>query len=348
MSDATLPDTLNVLVTMPFDEAQLDRMRAVSPRVTVTRADAQTADYARADVLYAGTVPADLVGGGDGRPRAPRLKWVQLHMAGVDAFHTHPVYTQSEVLLTTTSGVHAPAIAEYVITVLLALAHRVPRMVEWQAKGVWPPDRQRWPLFVPTPVRGATLGIIGYGSIGRELARIAKTAFAMTVLACKRNVAGRADTGYRLPGTGDPDGALPDEWLATEDLSVLLTRADVVVLCAPLTSETHGMIDAAALAAMKPSAYFINVGRGASVDESALVRALAERHIAGAAVDVFAQEPPAAGHPLYALDNVIVSPHVSGFMSGYDDACTALFAENLRRYLAGTPLLNLVDRSRGY
>ena len=99
---------------------------------------------------------------------------------------------------------------------------------------------------------------------------------------------------------------------------------------------------------MKPTTYFINVGRGASVDEDALAQALKERRIAGAAVDVFAQEPPPAGHPLYGLDNVIVSPHVSGFVASYDDKCAELFAENLRRYLAGAPLLNLVDRVKGY
>ena len=119
-------------------------------------------------------------------------------------------------------------------------------------------------------------------------------------------------------------------------------------MAAPLTPETRGMIGAAELARMKPSAYFINVGRGASVDEAALARAVRERRIAGAAVDVFAQEPPAAGHPLYALDDVIVSPHVSGFLPSYDDRCSELFAENLRRWLAGAPLLNLVDRARGY
>ena len=99
---------------------------------------------------------------------------------------------------------------------------------------------------------------------------------------------------------------------------------------------------------MKPTAYFINVGRGATVDERALARAVADRRIAGAAVDVFAQEPPPAGHPLYGLDNVILSPHVSGFLPSYDDRCAELFAENLRRWLAGAPLLNLVDRARGY
>jgi phosphoglycerate dehydrogenase-like enzyme len=121
-----------------------------------------------------------------------------------------------------------------------------------------------------------------------------------------------------------------------------------VVMCAPLTAQTRHMIGRRELSAMKPTAYFINVGRGASVDESALTQALADRRIAGAAVDVFAQEPPPVGHPLYKLDNVIVSPHVSGFVASYDDDCCTLFAENLRRYLSGAPLLNLVDRATGY
>jgi phosphoglycerate dehydrogenase-like enzyme len=332
---------LNVLVTMRFDDAKLDRLRRVSPDLRVTREDPAAADYSRTDVLYAGAPPRDLA-------RAPHLKWVQLHMAGVDALAEHPLYTQSAIPLVTASGVHASTIAEYAITMVLALAHRVPRMVEWQARGGWPPDEQRWPLFVPSEVRGATLGIIGYGSIGRELARIARTAFAMTVLACKRDPAQRRDGGYALPGTGDPDGRLPEAWLGPDGLPELLARSDVVVMCAPLTAQTRRLIGPRELALMKPSAYFVNVGRGASVDEAALARALAERRLAGAAVDVFAQEPPAAGHPLYGLDNVIVSPHVSGFLPSYDDKCTDLFAENLRRYLAGLPLLNVVDRARGY
>jgi phosphoglycerate dehydrogenase-like enzyme len=332
---------LNVLVTMRFDRTQLDRLRAVSPEISVSQADADAADYSKVDVLYAGAPPRDL-------SRAPALRWVQLHMAGVNTLADHPLYAQTALPLTTTSGVHAATIAEYAVTMLLALAHRVPRMVEWQQRGVWPPDGRRWELFVPTEVRGATLGIIGYGSIGRELARIAKSAFDMTVLALKRDPSRRADDGYRLPGTGDPEGRLPDAWLGHRQLDALLARSDAVVLCAPLTEETRGMMGERAFAGMKPSAYFINVGRGASVDEAALAAALRERRIAGAAVDVFAEEPPPAGHPLYALDNVILSPHVSGFLPSYDEKCSVLFAENLRRYLAGKPLLNLVDRGRGY
>ena len=332
---------LNVLVTMRFDGEQLDRLRAVSPEISVSQADPEVADYSKTHVLYAGAPPRDL-------SCAPALRWVQVHMAGVNALLDHPLYTDTTLPLATTSGVHAATIAEYAVTMLLALAHRVPRMVEWQARGAWPPDEQRWPLFVPSEVRGATLGIIGYGSIGRELARIAKAAFGMTVLASKRDPARRVDDGYCLPGTGDPEGRLPDEWLGHAQLDSLLARSDVVVLCAPLTAETRGLIGDAALGRMKPSAYFINVGRGASVDEAALARALRDRRIAGAAVDVFAQEPPPAGHPLYGLDNIILSPHVSGFLPSYDEKCSVLFAENLRRHLAGEPLLNLVDRARGY
>jgi len=332
---------LNVLVTMRFAEEQLGRIRAVSPELKVTCEDGARADYSRTDILYAGSPPRDLA-------RAPRLKWVQLHMAGVNALSDHPLYTDTAIPLSTTSGVHAATIAEYAITMLLALAHRVPRMVEWKARGGWPPDEDRWSLFVPTELRGSTLGIIGYGSIGRELARIAKSAFGMTILGCKRDPSVREDTGYALPGTGDPAGVLPDAWFAPDRLHELLGRSDAVVNCAPLTRETEKMIDAAAFRAMKSSAYFINVGRGASVDETALAKALREKQIAGAAIDVFAQEPPPAGHPFYALDDVVVSPHVSGFLPSYDDKCAELFAQNLRRYLAGEPLLNLVDRAKGY
>jgi len=332
---------VNVLVTMPFTDSQLDPLRAVSPTLRITREADGRADYARAEILNTGAPPRDL-------SRAPGLKWVQVHMAGVNTLLDHPLYTDTSILLTTTSGVHAGTIAEYAVTALLALAHRVPRMVDWQAKGTWPPDKDRWSLFVPTEVRGSTLGIIGYGSIGRELARIAKTAFGMTILACKRDPSRREDSGYARRGTGDPEGALPDAWFSPEKITELLARSDAVVMCAPLTPATERMIGADELRAMKPSAYFVNVGRGATVDEAALARALAEKRIAGAAIDVFAEEPPPIGHPFYQLDNVLVSPHVSGFLPSYDDRCVELFAENLRRYLADAPLLNLVDRAKGY
>jgi phosphoglycerate dehydrogenase-like enzyme len=336
-----MADTLNVLITQPFPDTLIERVRAVSPGLSVTRAKPADADFSAVDVLYGNSPPREL-------GRAPRLKWVQVHMAGVDSLRRHPLYTDSTVPIATASGVHAGTIAQYAVTMLLALAHRVSRMIEWQHAGVWPPDRDRWSLFLPTEVRGATLGIIGYGSIGRELARIARTAFGMAILACKRDPSKKADDGYVVPGTGDPAGALPDEWFGPKDLHAMLALSDVVVMAAPLTGETERMIDAIALAAMKPTAYFINVGRGASVDEAALAQALADKQIAGAAVDVFAEEPPPKGHPLYGAPNAILSPHVSGFVASYDERCTDLFCENLRRHLRGAPLLNVVDRGRGY
>jgi len=139
---------VNVLVTTAFDETRLDRLRRISPDLTVTRAEADTADYSRAEILYAGALPHD-------PGRAPGLKWVQVHMAGVNSLYEHPIYANRAIALTTASGVHAATVAEYTITALLALAHRVPRMVEWHGRGTWPPDEQRWPLFVPTAVRGA-------------------------------------------------------------------------------------------------------------------------------------------------------------------------------------------------
>src|SRR3989442_13415621 len=212
---------------MPLGEARLDRLRAVSPDLSVSAADPERADYARTHVLYAGNPPRDLA-------RAPQLKWVQVHMAGVNALQDHPLYANSGIAITTTSGVHAATIAEYALSVILALAHRVPLMVEWRMKGRWPPDEQRWPLFVPTELRDATLGVIGYGSIGRELARMVKTALGMRVLACQRDPARRGDDGYRPPGTGDPDGALPEAGFAPARLRHLLARPDVAVLYAPL------------------------------------------------------------------------------------------------------------------
>lgn len=330
---------LTVVVSTPFPDDLLRRMQSVSADVTVRRARAEGEDYADADVVYCFTPPSEPA-------HLRNLKWVQLHLAGVNALYDHPIYA-SDIPLTTTSGVHAAAVAEYTLNVLLALAHRMPRVYDWQRQGTWPPDERRWDLFVPAEVRGTTLGILGYGSIGREVARLAK-AFGMRVVVTKRDITQRADDGYYLPGTGDPDGTLPDAWVPMDRLAELLAPADYLVNALPMTPATAGLLDGDCLAAMKPSAYLINVGRGGTIDEAALAHALQERWIAGAALDVFTQEPLPDDSPFYQLDNVIVSAHVSGFIPSYDAKCTDLFCENLLRFLDGRPLLNLVDRSRGY
>jgi len=159
---------------------------------------------------------------------------------------------------------------------------------------------------------------------------------------------GARPTGYELPELAARPGAEPDQVYKRSRLTEMLAKCDYVVLAVPYTSATHHLIGQAALDAMKPTAVLINVARGAVVDEAALIHALREGWIAGAALDVFEQEPLPADSPLWALDNVIISPHIAGFTPHYDDRATALFAENLRRYLAGDPMLNQVEREREY
>ena len=228
---------------------------------------------------------------------------------------------------------------------MLAWSRRLPKMLYYQQRREWP--QGRWALFASQELRGATLGIVGYGSIGREVGRIGKC-FGMRVVAAKRSVNEARDTGYKLPGTGDPEAQMPDRIYPPERLREMLAECDFVVISLPLTSETRGLIGEEELQAMKPTAYLVNVSRGGIVNEPALIKALQEGWIAGAGLDVFEMEPLPPDSPLYDLDNVILSPHVAGFSPHYDERASDLFAENLRRYLAGEELLNLVDKKAGY
>jgi len=169
----------------------------------------------------------------------------------------------------------------------------------------------------------------------------------MRVLALHRGDDHR-DPGYVIAGTGDPDGTLPERFYQPHDLQQLLAESDVVVVALPGTQATNGLIDEAALRAMKRSAFLVNVGRGNAIDESALQQGLAESWLAGAALDVAREEPLPPDHWLWQAKNVLVTPHVSGISPRYEDRAVALFAENLRRYTSGEPLLNLVEPGRGY
>jgi len=335
---------VQVLCTLHFTEELLDKLRAVSPRLQVIQRTCHSAQEvaqaveADTQVLYTFLVPADLL------ERAPNLRWIQLHSAGADHLLGTPIW-KSDLPITTTSGIHATVIGEFVMAFILALNYRVPRMLRYQEQTTWPTGR--WELFARRELRDQTLGVVGYGSIGREVARLAQT-FGMRVLAAKRDPADRADHGWRLPGAGDPDGSIPERYYAPHQLKEMLPQCDFVVLAVPMTGATQELIGEAELRAMKPTAYLVNIARGGVVDEPALIRALEEGWIAGAGLDVFSQEPLPADSPLWRLENVILSPHVAGFTLDYDRRATDLFAENLRRYLAGEPLLNLVDRERGY
>ena len=269
---------------------------------------------------------------------------MQLHSAGINHLGGHPIL-KSDIRITTSSGIHAIPIGEFAITLMLALARRVPRMVRMQDQGAWP--EHRWKTFVGTELRGKSLGIVGYGSIGRETARIAKLGFGMRILALTRG-GDKRDRGYREPGVGDPEGNLPDAWFTRAHLHELLAQSDFVLIGTPLTDETRNLIGAAELHAMKPTAFIVNIARGGIVEEAALVSALKENWIAGAGLDVFDKEPLPAESELWKLQNALIAPHVSSMTPNYDDRVVELFSENLRRYLRGDALLNLVDRQAGY
>ncbi|MEJ2558492.1 MAG: D-2-hydroxyacid dehydrogenase [Anaerolineae bacterium] len=335
-------DSIYVLGTMSFPDELLNSLRALSPRLTVVQHNAASVDevpselWPQVEVLYTLSALPDPA-------RAPKLRWVQLHSAGVNQVQDTPLW-ESDVIITTLSGVHASNMAEYVLMMMLAFAHRLPRMLDYQARAEWP--SQRWRKFVPQELRGATLGVIGYGSIGREVGRLAH-AFGMRVLGLHHGGVARVP-GYELPELAGQPGTEPDRLYTPDQLAQILAECDYVLLAVPHTSATHHLMNQTALRAMKPTAVLVNVARGAVVDEAALVHALREGWIAGAALDVFEQEPLPADSPLWKMDNVVISPHVAGFTPHYDKRATALFGENLRRYLDGEPLLNRVERGREY
>ncbi len=334
---------LNVLVAMPFTDAQLDKLRAVSPRFHVERRpgtwEKPVADLLdpNVDILYTSNARFSL-------SQVPHLRWVQLHSAGIEHIVDSELW-RSDIPVTNVSGIHAVPIAQYVWAQILAFAHRVPTMLRFQEKHEW--AHNRWDNFAPRDIRGQTIALVGYGAIGREVARLAQ-AFGTRVLATKRAVGDQLYRGWRMPGVGDNDGSVPERYYPPEALHEMLAAADYVVVSAPLTPSTRHLIGAAELAAMKPSAFLVNIARGGLIDQAALIEALRNGKIAGAGLDVFDPEPLPADSPLWGMENVVISPHVSGFTLHYDDWATDLFAENLRRFLADEPLINLVDRREGY
>lgn len=334
-------DAVRVIVAMDFTDEIMDMLRAVSPRLQIERHFPTVPEnvWADAEVLYTLRSYPDPA-------QAPRLRWVQLHTAGVDHAIRQPIISAEDVDVTTTSGVHAVQMAEYCMMMMMAFTYKLPEMMQFQARAEWPKDQHK--RFAPRELRGQTLGIVGYGAVARELARQAQ-ALGMNVLASKRDLKHLTDSdSYVEPGTGDPEGIIPARLYPPEALASMVTECDFVVAIVPQVKDARPIIDERVLSHMKKSAVFINVARGSVVDEAALITALSTRKIAGAALDVFTEEPLPATSPLWSLENVIISPHVSGNSARYHEKTAALFAENLRRYLDKQPLLNRLDRSRGY
>lgn len=289
----------------------------------------------RPEDLEAAARQADVVLGREARRAAiqavvrsaSRLRWVHSLSAGVNEYLC-PELVDSTVWLTNSRGVFSRSLAEFVLGAALFFAKDFRRMLRQQAAGVWE-------SFDVEELCGKVMGLVGYGSIGGAVAERARD-FGMRVIAVRRRP-------EQIPASG-----VAEEILPVSRLVELMARSDFVTVAAPLTPETRGLIGEAELRAMKPSAVLINVGRGPVVAEGALIRALRERWIRGAALDVFDREPLPSGHPFYALDNVLLSPHCADHTPGWEEAAMEVFLDNFERFRKGEPLRNLVDKRLGY
>jgi phosphoglycerate dehydrogenase-like enzyme len=263
---------------------------------------------------------------------AKHLKWIHAPTAAVHQL-MFPELVQSQVRVTSSTGVHGSVVAEHALAVLLSLAKRLPQAGAYQAKKTWS-QHQLWNQRPrPREVAGATVAVIGMGAIGREFTSRAR-ALGMRVLAVRESPAKGAS------------GA--DAVFSPAQLDEVLPQADYVLLCAPVTPATERLMNQASLKKMKPDAYLINVARGALVDEPALLHALQQRRIAGASLDVFDHEPLPEDSPFWSLDNLLITPHTAAVTEQLWERHYHSIAENLKRFIAGQPLLNEVDKKRGY
>jgi phosphoglycerate dehydrogenase-like enzyme len=263
---------------------------------------------------------------------ARKLRWIHSPAAAVHQL-MYPELVQSNVVITNSTGIHGPVVAEHAIALLLGLAKRLPQAMQYQAKHEWSQDQLWHGSPRPREVADSTVLVIGMGGIGREFTRRAK-ALGMRVLAVREN-----------PVKG-VDGA--DAVYGSSQLDEILAQADYVLLCTPVTPATTGIMNASRLSKMKADAYLINVARGPLIDEGALLDALQHRRIAGAALDVFNQEPLPADSPFWSLDNILITPHTAAVTERLWERHYRLIVDNMNRFMAGLPLLNEVDKSRGY
>jgi phosphoglycerate dehydrogenase-like enzyme len=333
-------EQVKVVVAASYDKqaipVDLKRIIDISPRIKVTDvsqllAQEQGGDLSArgefdavlngADVIFAARLPDDVL------RRAPRLKWVQMMGAGVERFLDKNMVS-SPVIMTNVSGIHAVPISEYILCVMLMFVKQMHLYCQMK-------QEKQWKRCDATVLRGRTIGIVGLGHIGRELARLSKS-FGMNVIATRRSA------------TEDSKARHVDRLIPRQRLPELLSESDFVALTLPSTPETTHLIAEKELRLMKSTSVIINIGRGNIIDEEALIRALEEHWIAGAGLDVFTREPLPRESKLWNLPNVIFSPHISGAMEDYFLRATDVFCNNLIRFLKGKRLLHVVNKKRGY
>ena len=335
---------IEVLITIPFSDAQIASLRNISPRLNITVAQGRKPEdipletWNRTEVLYTDRVlppPAHV----------PNLNWIQFHSAGIDFAVESPLLKMPGIVATTLSGAAAIQVAEYAVMMMLTLGHRLLDLLALQARSEWP--RDHWERFLPQELSGSTVGLVGYGSLGRQIAHVLQP-FGATILATKRDVMHPQDTDYTVDRLGDPQGDYFHRLYPIQALRSMLKECDFIVDTLPLTPETRNRIDAEMLEVVKPTAFVIDLSRGGIVNQAALIAALQEHRLAGAALDVFTEEPLPPTSPLWSMPNVIITPHLSGVSPHYDERAVTLFGENLNRYLVGLPLYNRFDPQKGY
>ena len=308
------PRTVEVLITIPLSSSLVEQLQRVSSRLRINIMPAKNPDeipahvWESTEILFTYTLLPEA-------GQAPNLRWIQFHTAGIDGVIDPSLLQNPDILYTTLSGAAVSQIAEYAIMMLLALGHRLPEILSYQRKVDWP--KESWNLFTPLELLGSTVGIVGYGSIGREIARLLQP-FGATILATKRDVMHPRDTGYVPEGMGDPEGDCFHRLYPIQALRSMLKECDYVIMTLPLTPETRNLIAEDELAVIKPTAYLVDIGRGGVIDQEALLSALSEGRLAGAALDVFSEEPLPKDSDFWKLPNVIISPHISGSSRNYD------------------------------
>ena len=339
-------DTIHIANFLPVPESALDVIRAVDPRIEIHNVSQNLARYMRepedpqVDVGLAieeGTAiqQRDRIWftffSGDLAGQASALEWIALASAGANQILDRPI--GEDVVITKMPGLAARVIGEWVIAFMLMDAKRMIRLIEAHRQGTWARSD-------PQTLEGATVGIIGYGAIGSEIARFCD-AFGARVVGIRR----------RASGDGAPPQSAPQSvayvW-PPERLNDVLSESDYVVLAVPLTDDTHHLIGEQELAAMKPGAALINIARGEVVDWDAQVAALNSGRLRASYTDVTSPEPLPDGHPLWSVPSLFITPHNSGLQPNYFGKAAYRFAENLRRFINSEPLRDTVDRHAGY
>jgi phosphoglycerate dehydrogenase-like enzyme len=339
-----MTEKINLLITHPFAESLRERISDVSDDIQTTWLPARRADEIPAEIwestqalLTTRALPEE--------EQAPKLNWVQLLSAGIERVRDAAILRKDGLVVTTLSGGNTPQTAEHALAMILALGHRLPELFKQQRSGSWPTDKSE--RFTPAELRNATVGIVGYGSVGREVARLLQL-LNVQVLATKVDLKQLAETGYNRPGLGDAKGEIPIRIYPAPALKSMFKECDFVVICAPLTTKSQGMIGKDQLEALKPGAFLVDVSAGGVVDDDALISMLQGQKLAGAALEVFPEEPLAADSPLWEMSNVIISPHTADLSPHFERRALDLFCKNLQLYLNHEPLLNQVDWERGY